>query len=109
MALTEDEIVRVRRFVGDDPPDDDLNAIYLRHETLKGTVLEILEIRRSNLLASPLSFSVVGEYGQNARYNVEFIQKMIDDIRSGRLDPDNDDLEADTSVVSVTAPDPVRR
>lgn len=107
--LTEDQVVRVRRFVGDEPADADLDPIWQRHGSIKGVVLEILEIRKANLLASPLSFTITGEYAQNARFNVEYIKQLISDIREGRVDPDSDDLNGDQGTLVIDTPVPVRR
>ena len=110
-ALTEDQIVAIRRFIGDEPVDADLQPMYVRYENLKGVVLEVLQTRRANLLASPLQFSVVGEYGQNARWNVEYLTDLIDKIQSGAIDPDApaSDIATSAFLVRLNPPDPILR
>lgn len=103
-ALTPDEVIRIRRFTGDTPVDSELQAAYDRYGTLKGAVLEILEIRKANLLASPLSFTITGEYAQNSRFNVEYLERLINAIRTGKVDPDGDP-SVDLGYVRIVEPE----
>lgn len=90
-ALTEAQLVTVRRQVGNKPTDAVVQATYDRTGTLTETVREILEIRVANLRAAPTSFSVPGEYSQDTAGQI----KAIDALLAGLGDLDNTDPEDD--------------
>jgi hypothetical protein len=64
-ALTEDQVVSIRRQVGNAPDDAALQAIYDRTGSVDDLVLEVLEIRRAEFIRNPSSFSVSGEYSES--------------------------------------------
>lgn len=65
MALSTDQLVAIRRKVGNTPSDDDLNDIYTRTNDVDELVLEVLETRAANLRLQPDAFSIPGEYSQS--------------------------------------------
>jgi hypothetical protein len=97
MALSTDQLVDIRRQIGDTvpPSDADLNAIYDRTGDVDELVREVLERRLATLLASPAQFSVAGEYSQSTAANIEALRKQLGDLPGGL-----------TSVRVVEAPAP---
>lgn len=91
MALTLDELALVRAEVGDTvpPSDDDLDEIHDRRGGLVGVVREVWSKRLADLLASPASFTVSGEYGQNVASNILGIQQRLREL-AGADDTDNE-------------------
>lgn len=77
MALTEDQLITIRRAVGDTPDDAALNVIYDRTADVDELILEVLEIRLANLKAAPDSFSIPGEYSQSTRGQIEALEREI--------------------------------
>lgn len=83
MALTVDQLVRIRRQVGDKPDNAALQSIYDRTGDLDELVLEVLEIRLANLVASPAQFTVVGEYGQDTGKNIDALKGVVGVLGGG--------------------------
>lgn len=78
MALTQDQIVSIRRKVGNAPDDATLNEIYARNgESIDDLVLEVLETRLATLRATPDSFSVPGEYSQSTKEQMKQLEGLI--------------------------------
>lgn len=105
-ALTQDQLVYVRRQIGNSPTDAELQVTYDRLADVDQVVLEVLEIRLANLIADPATFSVSGEYSQSTAVNIQALQKKLDEwkaymIRVGKLVGP----EAGESVVRITSPD----
>ncbi len=83
MALTEDQLVQIRRQVGNKPDDAALNAIFDRTLDLDELVLEVLETRLATLEASPASFTVVGEYAQDTGKNIDALKDKVSALGGG--------------------------
>lgn len=77
MALTEDQLITIRRAVGDKPDDAALNVIYDRTADVDVLILEVLERRLANLKAVPDSFSVPGEYSQSTGKQIDALQAEV--------------------------------
>lgn len=81
MALTDEEIQAIRDEIGDsEPPSDlDLQDIYDRKgESLTLTAITVLNKRIVELASGgALSFTVVGEYGENSAANIKALQDQI--------------------------------
>lgn len=78
MALSQDQIVTIRRAVGDTPDDATLDAIYDRNGgSVDDLVLEVLERRLANLKAAPEQFSIPGEYSQSTKGQMDALEAAI--------------------------------
>lgn len=64
MALTEDQLIQIRRQVGAAPDDAALNEIYDRVGDLDVLVLEVLETRLAEMRRNPQSFAIPGKYSE---------------------------------------------
>lgn len=82
MSLTEDQLVQIRRQIGNKPDDASLNSIYDRTGDLDELVLEVLETRLANLESSPAQFTVVGEYSQDTSKNIEALRLQVGTLTS---------------------------
>lgn len=81
MALTQDQIVTIRRAVGDTPDDAALDVIYARNgESVDDLILEVLETRLANLEAAPDSFTIPGEYGQSTGKQMDALREKIAEL-----------------------------
>jgi len=84
MALTQDQIVTIRRSVGSKPDDAALDVIYARNGgSVDDLILEVLETRLADLRAAPDSFSIPGEYSQSTRGQMDFLEKQIAALGGG--------------------------
>lgn len=83
MALTTDQLVHIRRSVGNTPDDAELNSIYDRVGDVDELILEVLETRLANLKAQPDSFSVPGEYSQSTSKQMEMLEGQIAALGGG--------------------------
>jgi hypothetical protein len=84
VALTQDQVITIRRAVGDTPDDAALEAIYARNGGSVGDlVLEVLERRLANLRAAPDSFSIPGEYSQSTKGQMDALEKQIAALGGG--------------------------
>jgi hypothetical protein len=82
-VLSEDQLVSIRRHVGDQPDDAALNSIFDRVGDVDELVLEVLQIRLANLEANPTQFTVVGEYSQDSSKNLEALTAKVGSIGGG--------------------------
>ena len=99
-ALTVDQLVTVRRRVGRQPVDAEIQTIYDRTGSLTETVREILEIRVADLRANPTSFTVPGEYSQDTAGQIKAIDAAL--LSLGDLDneaTEDDAVELPTVVI----------
>lgn len=83
MALSEDQLVQIRRQVGNKPDDAALNTIYDRTGDLDELVLEVLETRLATWEASPVEFTVVGEYSQDTSKNIDALRSKVGSLGGG--------------------------
>lgn len=90
MALTEDQLVDIRRQIGNDPDDAALNAIYDRTADVDELVLEVLETRLAEMRRNPSSFSVAGKYSESR--TAEQLKSLEEQVAS---------LGGDSGTVSV--------
>lgn len=83
-ALTEDQIVEIRRQVGSEPDDATLQAIYDRTGDINELILEVLETRLADWLRRPASFNIPGEYGETRSVEqIKALQQQIEDLGGG--------------------------
>lgn len=78
MAITVDELIAVRREVGDKPDDATVGDVFDRlGGNVEATIDEILETRLATLMASPAQFSIPGEYSQSTAANITALQTKL--------------------------------
>ncbi len=80
--LDAEDLVWVRNQIGDKVPPTD-GALHDRYDVLGGRVAvarEVWDRRLANLLSSPASFSVSGEYSQDVRDNIAEARKKLNDL-----------------------------
>jgi hypothetical protein len=77
VALTESQLIQIRRQVGSKPDDAALQSIYDRTADVDELVLEVLETRLADLVSAPAQFTVVGEYGQDTGKNIEALRAAV--------------------------------
>lgn len=104
MALSTDQYVYIRRQTGSTPSDSDLNVIYTRVGNVDVLVLEVLETRYANLLATPASFTVVGDYSQSTGENLKALAAKIKAWRAWMLSQGLDPGPTDGSVLTFQEP-----
>lgn len=102
-ALTEGQLVTLRRQVGSSPTDGELQLIFDRVGSLTETAREVLEIRLANLRAEPTSFTVPGEYSQDTSGQIKALDAQL--AKLGDLDNTDpvDDAAAEPTVRVVRA------
>ncbi len=83
MALTADQLVTIRRAVGNAPTDAELDAIYLRTADVPELILEVLEIRLADMKRQPASFNIPGEYGQSTGDNISALERTVSALGGG--------------------------
>ena len=86
-ALTEDDLAYLRTKLGSSVNDetnpavvDDLQVRYDRLGSLQLVVVDVLRQRLADIanpLENPLSYTIPGEYGQDASGNVTFLTKAL--------------------------------
>lgn len=76
MALDVDQLALVRSWVGDQPDDAALNAIFDRTGSLFDSIREVLRTRYANLLRNPSSFAVTG-YSQSTGANMAAMRELL--------------------------------
>lgn len=92
MALTNEQRFLVRAEVGTrvPPSDDELDDIHDRRGGLVGVVREVWSTRLANLLATPATFAIPGDYSQSTGENIRALRALLD--RLAGLPDDSDDL-----------------
>lgn len=98
MGLTAEQLRVVRTWVGTRTPSDaELDEIFDRRgSSLSATVEEVLKTRYADLVATPATFSVSGEYSQSTIANMKALEKLI-----AAVDGLDDDAIEDGGLVSV--------
>ena len=81
MALTIAQIHQIRREVGSTPDDVTLNLNFDRLLVTGAVVLEILETRLADLISSPSTFTVIGEYSQSVDANIIALREQLKRLR----------------------------
>lgn len=82
-ALTEDQLVEIRRQIGSAPDDATLQEIYDRTENTDELVLEVLETRYADWLRNPASYTIPGEYGETrSAEQIKALQQQIEGLGS---------------------------
>lgn len=84
MSLTPDQDAYFRARLGSGYDDFDVEQRLLRNggvgfEPL--VVVEVLQERLATMVASPLSFTIVGDYSENRADNVKLLQAQLVDAR----------------------------
>lgn len=83
--LTENQIAWLRDWVGAQPDDDALTAVFNRQldageaDPLRATARAVLTRRLADYLAAPASFTTE-EYGQNVGANITALQKQLGEL-----------------------------
>lgn len=109
-ALTQDQLVFIRRQVGSQPDDASLQAIYDRPVTVNQLVLEVLELRYADLILAPAQFAIPGDYSQTTTENIKALAEQIKDWRAYMVSQGEDPGPgAYDSVVVFTEPDTTPR
>lgn len=85
--LTDKQFIAIRRQVGSGYLEVEIQDAYDRQLTLRDAALELLQIRLADFRVNPLSFTVVGEYSQDAQKNIAALESAI-----SRLVAMDDDL-----------------
>lgn len=80
MPLTEEQIYTVRRQVGLEPSDADLNDTFDRLGDVDEVVREILEIRAAELRRVPATFAIPGEYSQSTAENLKSLEEQLSEL-----------------------------
>lgn len=96
MALTADQLLILRAELGDavPPTDETLDQIYALRGGLVGVVRHVWQSRLANLLNSPASFAVPGEYSESQVANITAIQRRLLEL-AGYPD-DSDEIPPNT-------------
>lgn len=89
-ALTQDQLVYIRKQVGSSPDDASLQAIYDRPVTVNQLVLEVLELRYADLIATPATFAIPGDYSQSTAENIKALAERISSWRAWMLSQGED-------------------
>lgn len=97
-ALTDDQTLYLRDHLGDAVDLADAQLRYDRLGELDAVVVEVLQRRIANLVATPAQFSVAGEYSQNTAENLKALQAKLADFAPGAT------TSGGMSVVRVVAP-----
>ena len=95
--LTADELAYARTKLGTSMDAADLQARYNRLDSLPNAIGEVLDQRVADMLASPLSFAVPGEYSENREGNIRQLAALADQVRT-------DDPTTGLSTVRVSNP-----
>ena len=100
--MTDDELASVRIVVGDATPplDYEIEEIFDRVGSVGATIHEVTSKRLADLLASPATFAVPGEYSQSNEANIRAYQKLLEEYAS---------FAPATAYAEVTIYTPVRR
>lgn len=77
MPLTTEQIEEARRWVGNEPADAILDDIFDRTGTLRLTIDEVLHDRYAELVRTPASFSIPGEYSQSTADNLKALKTLM--------------------------------
>ena len=96
-TLTADELAYAKTKLGTDMDAVDLQARYDRLGSLPLAIGEVLDQRVADMLASPLSFTVPGEYSENREGNIRQLIALADQARV-------DDPSTGLSTVRVSNP-----
>lgn len=88
MALDADVLAEIRELIGSQPDDVAVEVVYDRKAAMgvaddllvASTALSILRQRRAELLLTPASFSVPGDYSQSTGDNIRALDGLIADL-----------------------------
>lgn len=87
MALTEGDLIWLRRRVGSKAPDDDtLGEIFDRQtadaadDPLAATALEVLETRLADLRNRPDRMDISGEYSDSVSEQMKQLERVIEEV-----------------------------
>lgn len=80
--LTEAQLTYLHDQLGDDADETEMQDRFDRLGDVTLVVTEMLQRRLANLLASPSSFSVSGEYSQNTSDNIKALQAQLAGVGS---------------------------
>lgn len=83
MPLDANQLAVLRSRLGSNANEADLSARYDRLGDLVAVEHEVLSQRLADLLASPATFSVPGEYSQSTGENIRALQARIDALPIG--------------------------
>lgn len=77
MALDADDLAAIREHVGSTPSDEDLGTQWDRLGTVEAVALSVLRARLADMLASPASLRVDGDYAEDHSANIRALEKQI--------------------------------
>lgn len=75
--MTDDERAEIRTWVGAEPTDAELDAIWARLEDVGDVVRAVLRRRLADLVASPASVTIPGEVSVNTAANIKALQDRL--------------------------------
>ncbi len=96
-TLSDAELAYARTKLGTAMDAADLQLRYDRLESLASAIAETLDQRVADMLTSPLSFAVPGEYSENREGNLRQLRALADEVRT-------DDTTTGLSTVRVNNP-----
>lgn len=82
MPLSSEDLIWVRRWVGDQPADAVLNAAYDRLLDRGAVAREVLDTRLANFVRSSASLSIPGDVAYNNAKNIDALQDMLVDLET---------------------------
>ncbi len=83
MTISTDDLALLRTYVTWDPPTDaTIDARYTILWSWEAVALEMVRTRRSQMLDSPSSFSIGGEYSESWTANIEALTKMMNELEA---------------------------
>ena len=80
--LTDDQRERLRAEIGANPTDEIVDSKFARLGSWRAVAVEVLERRLTDLIDSPATFSVGGEYGQSTSANIAALERKIKRLRA---------------------------
>jgi len=84
-ALTDVQLGFLHDHLGTDADEDNLQERYDRLLDLNKVVVEVLERRLADLLSTPASFSVGGDYSQSTAENIRALTDKLAQFAGGSL------------------------
>lgn len=77
MALNAAQLAAIRAEVGSTPDDATLQLIFDRTANLGAVAVEVISMRLSDLLASPATFTIIGDYSQSNETNIAGLRSQL--------------------------------
>lgn len=92
MAASDTQLAEIREWIGDDPDDSTVQALWTAYGTVNRVSLSVLRRRRAALLADPAKLSIDGETSEDWTANLNALDSDIAALEGGvvtdTVDPD---------------------